>query len=999
MEPLKSKPTTVKACTDTVSSKCVIWDGPELTCIDGTKLCKGQSIDTAVYTMATKLCEILEAINIKNYNDCIVSEVPPAKNIRELFDFIIGKVCTIQTEVDDITNAGCPVPTADVPPCLIDYSPGGATTLPVDQYAVMVAGVICTMLTSITNINLQIDSINSQIDDLWAALSNCDKSNQPVQPTCTYDYTVYPDGRPVVIQEAYVWLEAAFCDLFAVIGNSTDITNAINKQCPDLNSAPRLYGGGPMSNIPGWTSNPVSVSDSIGNMWLTVCDMRGALSQVLDTCCFSICNYLNFGYNAIWDVDGTYVDITFINWTTITEANALSTHTNTWSGTVGGPAPAWVTTDFPTAQMTNVIITLNDGTTSVTIDTGSTIYDWLIASNPNNNGYHIDFTDPAFAGYDPTSVNQTITIQFTYQVNDGVTVPQSDCPGPYFCCEIDFTEAFPYECDAPKVNSCAIVPSYPDASSISFTFSGLERETQQYYPIPPLVNATVDTISVNPDELILSTAGWTPGDYVNNIVYIDGGTGAGQCRQIIANNATTLTVFPDWDTPPDLTSTFYIANEYIPLPYVDGGGNSLVNDYVVNIYSAAGFNPNDTSTWVSPLWTTTYTLGLSSATSITITSTSGALVPNTSYVAVIVANYNCGSSLPTLINLTTPIGVIVQLEQSVPIFSAAAGSVDNILSGGLIPSPSAYSVTLSAQATFPIDKPLIAFDSIFNFEMSPGALLTPNVICRCGLLGNPNETDTTKPTYRGNILGDYRGYEVRIEQFDANAFVSVPVYDQTVPPLPYITNSIDDPNLDFTSQPNTPLPPQMVVPVGYNQPYFWIKGVYDPTVYPVNTANSAHLITLLGTSTITFNNLSGAPKTGNPGVITIEVKKWDLSINAYVPYTPARILTLNAYMAGATPIPVGPGTVFTAAALYPALSSRQLFCKVGDALYASVTTAPSVTGGGTTALTRTITVGPSSTVAQQYSCASTTVNSTAVNNSWIITEDYDIAWNFTLVTI
>ena len=1022
MQPIQSSSShTSNGCVDKVSSRCVTWDGPEITCLDGTKLCKGQTIDYAIYTLAKKLCDVLEAVDITNYANCL----PPANStiitIKQLFEYVIGHVCSLQADADAITNAGCPIPEANVPPCLSALIPGNPTTLPVNQYAATVAGIICTILSQITQINANIDNVNAQIADLWAALAACDQSNEPVQPTCTYDYTAEPSGDPVVIQVAYQWLESAFCDLLSVVGTTTEITAAVNKQCADLNNAPRLFGGGTMSNIPGWENTPSTIADSIGNMWLTVCDMRGALDQVLSTCCFSICNYMEFGYNAIWDVDGNYVDIVFIGATTLYQADATSNHLASYSGVAGGvwpdPGSPWLATDYPIAQMTDIVITLSDGSNQVILNTGQNLAYWLTVANGTNNGFHIDFTDPAFAGYDPQSPNQTITIQFAYQVEDGQTLPQSDCAGPSYCCEIDFTEGFPYQCNAPRPSECDLTYTFPSADKISITWQGLISETQQYFPIPPIPSATVDTVNPNPDELTLSTATWTVNEFGgipgtnDNIVYIVNGTGAGQCRRIISNTATVLTVAENWDIDPDLTSEFIIANDYIELPYNTVGPPpvSYVNDYNIKICDATGFNPNDTSTWLVA-YSTTYSTGLSVATSITVNTPPSVLVPNKNYVAVITANYNCGPSDPTFVYFLTPVGAIYQLEviaPTDPLFTSVTGDVYNIVSNTVAAVPPGYSVSLSTQANFPLELPGTLGDSTFDLGMNVGALSSPNTICKCGFLGNPFQSNTAAPDYRGNILGPYRGYEARLEIFDVNSFTSSPLYDQSAPPIPYKTDSISDPGLTFAT--NTPLPPFADLPVGYGQPYFWIKGVYDTSNYTVVTAPDYHTITFDTTSELVIDNQTGVAKPITPGRFSFEVLRWDQATNQYISYSPQRIQIIDVYVDPLGPVisapnnaPGGPYTVIAASSLYPIAPTLQ--CRFGDALIVNVISHPYCGSTITLPYSRPLTIAasPATPPATQYSCAGTPfVQNPAPGFAFLtstytmlITEDYTITWDF-----
>ncbi len=50
---------------DPMSSNCVIWQGPDIDCIN---LCKGDNISTVVDKLATELCTLLETFNIDDYD-------------------------------------------------------------------------------------------------------------------------------------------------------------------------------------------------------------------------------------------------------------------------------------------------------------------------------------------------------------------------------------------------------------------------------------------------------------------------------------------------------------------------------------------------------------------------------------------------------------------------------------------------------------------------------------------------------------------------------------------------------------------------------------------------------------------------------------------------------------------------------------------------------------------------------------------------------------------
>ena len=228
MQPIKSSTSTASGkCLNPVTSKCVVWDGPDITCLDGTTICKGQNIETSVYTLATKLCSVYEALNLDDLNTCINNiahgaaiSIGPTSTIQEVFSAIIEKVCNLNGRIEALENADPEILTGIVPECLRSYTspcfPNPITslpnydsvnnTLPIKEFAEVSAKLICCMQTDISLLQNNAANINQQITDLWAALNACGNSlPAKVLPTCTYNFTLSPSGAPVTVQEAYKW--------------------------------------------------------------------------------------------------------------------------------------------------------------------------------------------------------------------------------------------------------------------------------------------------------------------------------------------------------------------------------------------------------------------------------------------------------------------------------------------------------------------------------------------------------------------------------------------------------------------------------------------------------------------------------------------------------------------------------------------------------------------------------------------------------------------------
>jgi hypothetical protein len=1022
MEPVKSYTTSTGRCLNPVSSKCVIWDGPDITCIDGTTLCKGQSIETTLYNVATKLCQVYEVIGLEDINTCINNihgdnssvSIGPTSSIQEVFSAVIKKVCSLTTRVQTLEDTPCSAEVGFVPECIRNYtSPcfpvaisnlatydSVTNTLPVADYANAVARLVCCMLTDISNLQNNITSINEQIQDLWNVLNTCSNATSNlVLPTCTNNFTLNPNNNPVTVQEGYTWLEADFCSLRGAIGTPDDIVDAINKQCPDLSNADKLSSGGTMSGISGWIDSPVTLSDSLGNLWLTVCDMRNAVSDILNSCCFSLCSYLEFGYDIVFDPNGTYMNITFNSPSSPTiYTDPVTPHTTIFTATPGGTFPAgWTTGKFPTADQTTIFITVSDGIVSATFDTGLTINEWAIASNANDNGFQILYSDPAMAGYDKTSLNQTINFSFDYKVDDGTTSKM---------CAVNQTDGFQYECCAPSVYPCDVEVTSGTGTDLTVIAHGLTWETPQQAS----GTATAGTANTLQDlGATFETAGTGLDNY---IVYITSGTGVGQCRYITSNTATELTVNSNWDTNPDNTSQYEVVNIHYGYPFTNPAYPTCIKTglqtFTVQVIQVTGtsYNPLDSSTWqivsatnppISPatLCTSGYAVP------------PGVLLANTDYAVAIYANYTCGQSLVSLIDSITPIAASVSVQIGAPgnpvvnTLSTATVSITNILSNG-VPLPD-ENASITVISEFPLNLPVSPDTTEFTLTPAraswvyPGNGITPIPFCACGISLNPQGFYTVNgQNYpnRNQVIGLYRGYEVSLLLRDSNNIsVLNPILDSSPIPIPYSTNSISDPNISFISNtPNAPI--TLNIPDTLTSTVYPVVVRYNPLKYPVNLGALYHTIRLAN-YTITFENQTGAPSDFEAEIV-IDIQYWDAANSVYQPYSPGRFL---AYYTGATTVAAHSTTTITLVGI-----PLEVKCAYGDAMFvrADVKRA-NPTGVNNNSRTCTITTTPSAVVAQQYSCAGLShivgpvsmapiigSTSTRTTSSSIITEDYDV---------
>jgi len=86
-------------------------------------------------------------------------------------------------------------------------------------------------------------------------------------------------------------------------------------------------------------------------------------------------------------------------------------------------------------------------------------------------------------------------------------------------------------------------------------------------PSPTIEDSNSGNIDGTSSTISDDGKSWTDDEWIGHYVRITGGTGDGQCRRIIDNDATTLTVSPDWDTTPDSTSTYDIIDSAIEIEW------------------------------------------------------------------------------------------------------------------------------------------------------------------------------------------------------------------------------------------------------------------------------------------------------------------------------------------------------------------------------------------------------------------------------------------------
>jgi len=287
-------------CSPT-SSNCVIWQGPDIPCIN---LCNGDTVSDVIAKLASELCNIIDeacqcepsltGLDLK----CILpSGDTPPQTLTGVLQLIIDYLCSVIQG-----PGGNVIPIVQLPACLYYNDPltgNPVTALQLDQYAAYLASKICNILTSISIINQTILDIESRLVILENCVLPCSPSGGETQ---VISQCIIPGGLPVNVSTLLLGLESSFCNLQNATGTPAIISQTINQQCL-YGSSQKLSGTGTYAGVSGWQASPSTLAQSVRNIWIILCDMYAAITDIKDNCCDTGCDSIQFGftYNVVND--------------------------------------------------------------------------------------------------------------------------------------------------------------------------------------------------------------------------------------------------------------------------------------------------------------------------------------------------------------------------------------------------------------------------------------------------------------------------------------------------------------------------------------------------------------------------------------------------------------------------------------------------------------------------------------------------------------------------
>jgi len=307
MKPLNIDKT---GCSNT-SSNCVVWQGPDIECIN---LCKGDSITEVVYKLALEVCNLMETFDLKNYDlKCFKTGVCQPQDFKDFINILINKVCALQDCNPNCGDSCNPCPPGSLAFAASLSSPGGGdfvpiakefqyinptgdlvTTMPLNDYVQAIGNKVSVLVNSTKVIQETLVDHNQRIEQL---------ENAPA-PVLVLPLITSPTGVVQTLAEATQNTQNQLNQLESATGTPNQIYTNIAKQDGSLNNSASLsVPNATMASLPGWTTTVINQADSVGNLWKTILDMRLALQNLINNYIPTECSSISLSLLATYGSD------------------------------------------------------------------------------------------------------------------------------------------------------------------------------------------------------------------------------------------------------------------------------------------------------------------------------------------------------------------------------------------------------------------------------------------------------------------------------------------------------------------------------------------------------------------------------------------------------------------------------------------------------------------------------------------------------------------------
>lgn len=292
-----------------ISSNCVVWQGPDIECIN---LCKGDSVTEVIYKLALELCTLMDTFDLNNYDlKCFSIGVCQPQTFKDFINILINKVCALQECNPDCADScnPCPMGSNNQPftakESADQYVPiskafqfknqtgDDVTMLKVGDYAQAIGNKVSSLINSASILQNTLNDYSSRLEVL-------EKKGPPVfQMPMLTPVSVLPK-EAASMQLVLAATEQQFSELRSAVGSHNDIHINLQKIDPNISSLKSLSTPGTnMSGLKGFTAQPTNLADVLGNALVMIGDMRVALSNLINNYIPSDCESISLTLDAV----------------------------------------------------------------------------------------------------------------------------------------------------------------------------------------------------------------------------------------------------------------------------------------------------------------------------------------------------------------------------------------------------------------------------------------------------------------------------------------------------------------------------------------------------------------------------------------------------------------------------------------------------------------------------------------------------------------------------
>jgi hypothetical protein len=148
-----------------ISSNCVIWQGPDIKCLD---LCKGDTISMVIFKLACLVCSLKDQLNVDDYDlTCLnLDDCDIPHTFKDFAQLVIDELCAIKEQLglgEEIETGAEQLVT--VAAC---FSGDLGPTATMSAYLMAVGTKVCEQELTIQNQQTAITQILARLDVLEA---------------------------------------------------------------------------------------------------------------------------------------------------------------------------------------------------------------------------------------------------------------------------------------------------------------------------------------------------------------------------------------------------------------------------------------------------------------------------------------------------------------------------------------------------------------------------------------------------------------------------------------------------------------------------------------------------------------------------------------------------------------------------------------------------------------------------------------------------------------